>query len=63
MLNYYSTSEEKSVNYLLTQLQDDKLAANPMGLYSITPSLFSTIFNTIVTYVIILLQAGGQANL
>jgi len=61
-LNQFSASEEKSVNYLLTQLQDDKLAANPMGLYSITPSLFSTIFNTIATYFIILLQAAGQPS-
>ncbi len=61
-LNHFSASEEKSVNYLLTQLQDDKLAANPMGLYSITPSLFSTIFNTIATYFIILLQAAGQPS-
>ncbi len=61
-LNDFLPSEEKAVNFLLTQLQDDKLAACPMGLYSITPSIFLTLLNVIATYVIIILQAAGQAN-
>jgi len=59
-LNDLSNSEEKAVNYLMNQLQNNQLSANPMGLYSITPSILLTILNTVVTYIIILLQAGGK---
>ena len=64
VLSFHCTSslKEKAIKTLLIQLQDDKLAASPMGLYSITPSLMLSILNTIVTYIIILLQAGGQSS-
>ncbi len=52
-----SSSKEKAIKTLLIQLQDDKLAASPMGLYSITPSLMLSILNTIVTYIIIFIAS------
>lgn len=61
-LNSFSLPEEKAVYALLMQLQDDKLAASPMGLYTITPSILLHIFNIVVTYTIIILQADGYDN-
>lgn len=57
-LNSFSPPEEKPVNAPLIQLQDDSLAASPMCLYTITPSVLSHVLSIFVTYIIILLQAN-----
>lgn len=57
-LSYVSPLEKEAVTYLLNQLQDHKLAASPMGLYSITPSVLLHILSITVTYIIILIQAS-----
>ena len=57
-LNSFSLPEEKAVNALLMQLQEDKLVASPMGLYTITPSILLHVLSIVVTYIIILLQTN-----
>jgi len=54
--HFYLASEEKAINSLLTQLQDDKLAASPMALYSITPSTLLSLLYVVATYVIMIWQ-------
>lgn len=58
-LNNILPSEEKAVKFLLIQLKDDKLAASPLGLYSITPSTLLHILSIVLTYIIILLQSNN----
>ena len=41
----------------LERLQYDDIAACPLGLYNITPSILLTVFSLIVSYVIVLLQS------
>ena len=40
----------------LNQVQQDELAACPLGLYKVTPSILLTILSLILSYVIVLIQ-------
>ena len=52
-----SKEERDLLRSFISRLRGDHLAANPLGLYNITPTTLLTIFGLVVSYVIVLLQS------
>jgi len=62
--DYFSDNEERRVTAsFISQLRSNHLAAYPCCLYKIKPSIFLTLFSSIVTYTIILMQTNDQPNI
>lgn len=51
-------SERRCLKTFLMQLQDKQLAACPLNLYNITPSILLTMLSLVVTYTVILMQSN-----
>ncbi|XP_057367483.1 uncharacterized protein LOC130688519 [Daphnia carinata] len=55
--NEMSKQDRDLLRSLLSRLYTDSLAASPLGLYNITPSILLSVAGLVVSYVIVLLQS------